>query len=29
VRQDGAFGDIELLSLGEWTDEEIAELEFE
>lgn len=28
-RQEGAFGEIVLLSLGEWTDEEIAELEFE
>jgi segregation and condensation protein A len=29
ARQEGAFGEIVLLSLGEWTDEEIAELEFE
>ncbi len=28
-RQEGPFGDIMLISLGEWTDEEIAELEFE
>jgi segregation and condensation protein A len=29
VRQEGAFGEIQILSLSEWTDEEIAELEFE
>ena len=28
-RQDGPFGNILLISLGEWTDAEIAELEFE
>jgi segregation and condensation protein A len=29
VRQQEAFGDIEVIAISEWTDEELAELEFE
>ena len=29
ARQEQMFGEIELLSLGEWSEEELSELEFE